>query len=163
MAAAVPPEAKSMKKFLKSDLSGMIKEYGRISDLSYELEWYQYFRDIPATHYRRNSVCNGDDETLLTRRKYNRGRVVHNYQWLFRGIEVGSRRAFLKLVRRRGVQTLERIIRRHILPGITIVSDSWRAYNNLTSLPMFYWHLFVNHRLNFVNPTTGAHTQNIES
>ncbi|WKX95085.1 hypothetical protein Q1695_011943 [Nippostrongylus brasiliensis] len=121
-------------------------------------------------HYRRNRIRIGGpgvtvqiDETLLTRRKYNRGRVVRSHQWLFGGIEVGSGRAFLKLVRRRDAQTLERIICRHILPGTTIASDSWRAYNNLTRLLMLYSHLIVNHRINFVNPTTGAHTQNIES
>lgn len=155
-----------------------IKEYGRVADLSYELgitsktvvQWHQFFRDIPAMHYRRNRIRIGGvgitvqiDETLVTRRKYDRGRVIRSHQWLFGGIEVGSGRAFLKLVRRRDAQTLERIICRYILPGTTIMSDAWRAYSNLTSLPMFYRHLVVNHSLNFIDPTTGAHTQNIET
>ena len=40
------------------------------------------------------------------------------------------------------------------------MSDLWRAYNTVSNRG--YQHLTVNHSLNFVDPMTGAHTQNIE-
>ncbi|KAL3091823.1 hypothetical protein niasHS_004539 [Heterodera schachtii] len=48
-----------------------------------------------------------------------------------------------------------------IAPGSTIHSDCWAAYNQIAAGGQFN-HLRVNHRLNFVDPQTGAHTQNIE-
>ena len=49
----------------------------------------------------------------------------------------------------------------NILPGTTIISDQWRAYNAISSLPGII-HQTVNHSLNFVDPETGASTQRIE-
>ena len=40
------------------------------------------------------------------------------------------------------------------------LSDMWRAYGGIAA--MGYQHLTVNHQMNFVDPQTGAHTQNIE-
>ena len=42
-----------------------------------------------------------------------------------------------------------------------VMSDMWKAYDCLQDEG--YVHLTVNHRLNFVDPDTGAHTQRIES
>ncbi|PIO71084.1 hypothetical protein TELCIR_07028 [Teladorsagia circumcincta] len=103
------------------------------------------------------------DETNVTRRKYNRGRIVQRKKWLFGGIERGSGRAFMVLVGRRDAATLTNIILKFIRPGTTIMSDSRRAYSQLSRLPAGYRHLTVDHMVNFVDPHTGAHTQNIES
>ena len=43
----------------------------------------------------------------------------------------------------------------------TIISDCWKSYNVLTELD--FKHLTVNHKYNFVDPETLAHTQNIEN
>jgi hypothetical protein len=47
--------------------------------------------------------------------------------------------------------------------GTTVMPDLWRAYGGIQNLPQGYNHMTVNHSLNFVDPHTGAHTQNIEN
>ena len=60
---------------------------------------------------------------------------------------------------------LEALIIEHIAPGSIIHSDSWGSYHNISNLPVNppYTHQMVNHSVNFVDPVTGTHTQNIES
>ena len=66
-------------------------------------------------------------------------------------------------VANRRVAALIPVITRHILLGTTIVSDLWRAYNNIPTIPgMNYTHETVNHSESFVDPNTGANTQRIE-
>ena len=57
--------------------------------------------------------------------------------------------------------TLLPIIQTYIRPGTSVFSDEWRAYSQITSLGLS--HSTVNHSINFVDPISGAHTQNIES
>ena len=47
--------------------------------------------------------------------------------------------------------------------GSTIYSDCWRGYNTAELEGSGYKHLKVNHKYNFVDPSTGAHIQTIES
>ena len=70
---------------------------------------------------------------------------------------------YMKLVPRRNAATLLPIIAAHVAPGTTVYSDKWSAYNRVTNLPGVAGHGTVNHTLHFVDPTTGIHTQNIES
>ena len=52
-------------------------------------------------------------------------------------------------------------IAEHVDNRSTVITDCWKAY---CELEQKHWsHLTVNHSINFVDPTTGAHTQNIES
>ena len=57
--------------------------------------------------------------------------------------------------------TLLPIIQQVIVPGTKIMSDVWEGYGGINA--MGFGHLKVNHTYNFVDPQTGAHTQNIEN
>ena len=69
----------------------------------------------------------------------------------------------MTLVPSRNALTLLPIIEEHTLPGSIIHSDMWAAYRQVARLPTVVAHETVNHRRHFVDPTTGAHTQAIES
>lgn len=104
------------------------------------------------------------DETMLFRRKYNRGRILSTEKqqvWVFGGIERESKLCFAEIVSRRDEQTLINVLKKYVLPGTTIYSDGWRAYRNLNEYGFI--HDYVNHSENFLNPTNqNIHTQTIE-
>jgi transposase-like protein len=65
---------------------------------------------------------------------------------------------------RRSATVLLPIIRRHIRPGSTLMSDMWRAYGGINAMPQRYHHWTINHTYNFVDPNDRRkHTQTIES
>uniref|UniRef100_A0A158P4R1 ISXO2-like transposase domain-containing protein n=1 Tax=Tetranychus urticae TaxID=32264 RepID=A0A158P4R1_TETUR len=105
------------------------------------------------------------DETMIFKRKYNRGRLSSNQKrqvWVFGGIERESKATFAEIVEKRDEKTLIDVIQNNILPGTTIYSDCWKSYNNLDQYN-FYSHDTVNHSKNFLNPSNkNVHTQNIE-
>jgi len=63
-------------------------------------------------------------------------------------------------VEKRDANTLLPIIQNEVLKGTTIHSDQWKAYSKLPDHG--YVHETVNHSVNFIDPTSGAHTQTIE-
>lgn len=81
------------------------------------------------------------DEAKFGRRKYNRGRVVEG-QWVLGGVQRGSPNIFLEVVERRDQETLMEVLHRRVLPGTTIITDGWRAYNPLSQEGMykFFFH-----------------------
>ena len=82
---------------------------------------------------------------------------------MFGGIERGSGRSFLALVESRDAATLLPILQEYVLPGTQVMSDLWRSYGGIAELPEGYGHLTINHSVNFVDPVSGAHTQNVEN
>ena len=70
---------------------------------------------------------------------------------------------YMEVVPQRNAATLLPIIQSHIQPGTIIHSDQWRAYNQVNALPNVASHSTVNHSIEFVDPVTGTHTQNVES
>lgn len=102
------------------------------------------------------------DEMKFGKRKYERGRIVEG-TWIFGAIQTDTREFRLEICpeNRRSSEALLPLIKKHILPGTTIYSDCWRAYDCLKDHS--YNHLNVNHEEHFVDPETGVNTQIIES
>ena len=67
----------------------------------------------------------------------------------------------MEIVDKRDAATLLPISYARVANGSIIHSDQRAAYNHVRSLPNVAAHQTVNHLLNFVDPTTGVHTQNI--
>lgn len=138
------------------------------------VDWRNFCRDVCGQYLIDNPMRIGGpdkvveiDECMLVRRKYNRGRVVKE-QWVFGGVEVGSNKCFLVKVAQRNTATLLPLIHKYILPGSTIISDEWAAYNAITRMPpncpqIYAQHLTVTHAYNFVDPITGACTNHVET
>lgn len=80
--------------------------------------------------------------------------------WVFGGFERGSKKMFVCGVGERNKETLLKVIKENILPGTTIISDGLKAYDSLKDEG--FTHLSVDQTQNFVDPITGAHTQNIK-
>ena len=85
--------------------------------------------------------------------------------WVFGLVDTSHTPAlgYMELVQRRDAATLLPIITAHTAPGTIIHSDEWAAYRRVQGLPTVAAHGVVNHSLHFVEPTTGVHTQNVES
>ncbi|ULT92240.1 hypothetical protein L3Y34_009768 [Caenorhabditis briggsae] len=136
------------------------------------VQWGQWIRDVMAENFNNPAIQIGGveedfflqlapiDETNIVKRKHNVGRMVRD-GWLVGGIQDGTRSVFVEITGRRDQASLEAIITRYVTRGTTIRTDCWGGYNGLAALG--YVHETVNHSLNFVNPTTGVHTQRVES
>lgn len=144
-----------------------IKKQASIVSQETIVNWSMFCREVLHNSMIVNKIRLGGpgkiveiDESKFGRRKYNRGRIVEG-QWVFGGIERESKHCFMVPVEKRNRETLIPLITEWIVPGTTIISDCWRAYNCLQELG--YTHLSVNHSVEFVNEQTGAHTNTIES
>ena len=107
-------------------------------------------------------ICQCDETLLSGKRKYNVGSIVSLQTWVFVIVDTSyiPARGFACVVDNRRTSTLLPIINNVCLPGTTIHSDQWPAYRQICDN---FVHYTVNHKINFVDPTTGVHTQNVES
>lgn len=136
------------------------------------IEFYRRLREICTSFFNANPVRLGGpgvsvqvDESLFRhKQKYHRGRAPTRNAWVLGIVDTQytPARGYMTLVRRRDARTLLPIIRRVVLPGSTIHTDMWRAYQGLSQDPN-YTYAAVNHSENFVDPNTGVHTQHVES
>lgn len=115
-----------------------------------------------------STTCQGIVFVFFNFAKYRkhggRGRNVRKYKkWIFGIVEQGSGLSILKVVPNRKATTLLPLIAKYVRPGSTIMTDSFPSYNGIVQLPHGFDHFTVNHNINFINPQTGAHTQNVES
>lgn len=135
------------------------------------VDYYQYLRDVCSWKLLAEPIQLGGsgkevqiDESLLVKAKYFRGRnLKHQDRWIFGAYDVDAKHGFITFVTKRDAATLLPIIERVIAPESIIISDEWAAYRNIPNLPNNYRHQTVNHSKNFVNPATGAHTNNVEN
>lgn len=155
---------------------GTAKDISREVEVSEKtvLQWFSNLRRLVVEHTaqaERVSIIGGPgtivelDESIVSKRKYNRGRLVRE-QWVFGGIQRSTSMAkpfFMELVPNRKETTLLEIIRRRVASGTTIMTDGWRSYRNL-SRHNGYNHFVVNHSVNFVDRADrNVHTQNVEN
>lgn len=81
------------------------------------INWIQLFRDVTVQYFFNHLIKIGRsgsiveiDETVITRHKYNRGKITAKQQWFFGGVERGSDRCFIVPVDCRNAETLLLII-----------------------------------------------------
>lgn len=146
--------------------SEMIKTELNINNDKTITDWKNFCRDVCVDICARKCEMIGGpgviveiDESKFGKRKYNRGKRVDG-NWVFGGVERGSKRCFFEVVPDRTKETLLNLIKQNILPGTTIISDCWKSYECLSEND--FKHLQVNHTKTFKDPATGAHTNKIE-
>ena len=133
-------------------------------------DWYSYCRetcmDTLDCKYDEGEIGGEGhiveiDECKIGRRKYNKGRMIDGH-WILGMIDrEGGFRLEICPNNKRDRATLEELIKKHVAPGTTIMTDCWRGYDGLNQ--QGFEHFTVNHKYHFVNPETGANTQMIES
>ena len=76
------------------------------------------------------------DEAKFGKRKFNTGRLVDGV-WVCGGIERHTDNCFLEICEgnRRNATVLGDLIRKHVHPGTTVITDKWKGYVNLSQHP----------------------------
>ena len=131
------------------------------------VDWCHFCREVCAAYLDGRFAPIGGpgkiveiDESKFGKRKYNRG-ILRDGKWVFGGMERGSDNVFMEVVAAHDTATLLPIIQRNVLPGTDVYSDEWASYRCLATNG--FPHGTVNHSVDFVDPVTGVHTQNIEN
>ncbi|KAK5642740.1 hypothetical protein RI129_008907 [Pyrocoelia pectoralis] len=126
------------------------------------ITWSSFCREVCINYLTRNSMVLGGegvtveiDEAMIGRLE---GRI--DGRWFLGGFERGTNNIFIVPIPIRNAATLLQVVRNRIRPGTTIISDCWRAYDCLNHEG--FDQFTVDHGVTFVDPFTGAHTQNID-
>ena len=109
--------------------------------------------------------CSKQNLAFSLQLQHHRGRPPRTEQWVFGMVDTSHSPALgvMTLVPKRDAATLLPIIARHVWPGSIVWSDEWAAYRQVQQLAPVSHHQTVNHSITFVDPTTGVHTQHVES
>ena len=105
------------------------------------------------------------DESLFAKVKHFVGKDLARKQvWVFGMVDVKPDVIYFECVPDRTALTLLSIIYEHVVPDTTVNSDCWASYNKISLLHQSrIKHQTVNHKYNFVDPTSSTHTNKIES
>ena len=132
---------------------------------------YACLREICDRYLLKNPIRLGgpgvivqiDESCFSHKPKHHRGRAPEHPIWVFGIVDTSYQPAvgYMEIVEKRDAETLLPIIQAVVDRKSIIHSDEWKAYSSLQRSG--YQHSTVNHSLNFVEPVTGVHTQNIES
>lgn len=130
--------------------------------------WYAAFREIISIDMKNNKEKIGGlgmiveiDETLLGRRKNNRGHHVEGV-WTIIGIERGpERRGFGVVVEHRDATTIRKVIQDNVCIGSTLYTDEWRGYIGISEACNVE-HKTVKHKDGFKDMETGVCTNTVE-
>ena len=135
-----------------------------IKSIKTAVDWASFCREVLIADFIDNFEPLGRegrtveiDESKFGKRKHWRGHRVG--VWVFGALERETGRIFMQPVEKRDAQTLIPLLEKWVLPKTTVISDCWKAYSNLQN----FSHLKVNHSIDFVDESTGAHTNAIES
>jgi transposase-like protein len=109
------------------------------------------------------AVVQVDETKLNFNCKSHRGRENREPVWALVIVDTSTTPAsgFAEIVVDRTKRTLFSVINRIVRPGSTIHTDDWPSYRQLGNGN--YNHASVVHKFHFVDPTTGVHTQHVES
>ena len=129
-------------------------------------DWISYCREVVINYVEYSSKPLGGpgktaeiDEAKFGKRKFNQGRRIEG-TWVFGCFERETKEIFMVTVPDRSKETLIGFLKTWVLPGTHIISDGWAAYSNLKDEG--YTHEIVNQSQHFLDPISGAYTQNIE-
>ena len=148
------------------------KEDGDLMGLSCQhtrVDYYNYFREMCSHHlvntpglfkFGGHGHVVQVDESVITKRKYNRGRKVPEV-WIVGIYDTLMKRGVIEYVEHRDGDTLTELIAKYVAPGTEVHTDGWAAYRGLSA--MGYIHKTVNHSTNFVDPITGTCTNAVEA
>ena len=158
-------------------------QYTKISDKNHSsiVKWYKFARRV-CTEWINDpehtpklggygKIVEFDESFFPGKPKYNRGRRLgedgweDDEKWVFAMTERGSLDVVAQQVpSNRSRKFLLPIIKKNCKEGTIFCSDGWKAYEKLEEhLDLEdIIHYPVNHTTNYVDPTTGAHTQTIE-
>lgn len=136
------------------------------------VQMYRFFRDItswkllqiPEAFYLGGEGHTVQiDESVVTRRKYNVGRIIPQV-WVLGMVDTCTKKGVVVYIENRSAETLINEIYKYVLPGTEIWTDMWSGYSSLNTLGGVspYIHKSVNHSSNFVDPATGVCTNHIE-
>jgi transposase-like protein len=103
------------------------------------------------------------DESLVSKSKPARNGVARPVpeRWVFGLFDREKKLGTMQFVNNRSVEELLPIVQKFCLPGTTIYSDGWKAYDGLTALGFI--HKKVIHEKEFVVHGTDIHTNNVEN
>jgi transposase len=103
------------------------------------------------------------DESLIAKTKPSRNARARpvTAKWVFGLFDRNQGLGIIRFVENRNAETLLPIIQEVCLPGTTIYSDGWSAYNQVARLG--FQHEVVIHRNEFVVTGTDIHTNNVEN